>query len=111
MIGFELNINSELRRASLENGIVSINVNRIKTIEQDKIDLSFGGYNPDTDENYKWVETPLKIGDKIIIEIKDIEDNSTAIEVKKRIPTDTIIEGKLRAYNALKRELEEEGLI
>lgn len=111
MIGFEIKINSELKRASLDNGIVSINLNRIKTNSQDKIDLSFGGYNPDTEESYKWVETPLKAGDKIMIEIKEIKNTSEPIEVKKINPDKTVLQGKLRAYNSLKLELEKEGLI
>lgn len=111
MIGFEIYINSETKKASLENGILSINLNRIKTTDQDKIDFSFGGYDPDSDKSFKWIEKSLSEGDKITIEVKIIEENSNPIEIKKRIPSDVMTEGKLRAYYALKKELEEKGLV
>ena len=111
MIGFKVKVNLETKKAFLNNGIVSINLNQLKQNEQERSSIDFGGYDPETSTRYKWIDKKLVVGDKIVIEVAEILESSDPLEVIKIDSKDTVIEGKLRAYNALKKELEQEGLI
>lgn len=111
MTGFELNINGIKKQAVLEHGITSIIINRIITNEKDEFNLSFSGFNHKTNESLVFYESSLKLDDRIKITVKEISSNSKPEKVKKVEPNNSIIEGKLKAYNNLKEELTKEGLI
>ncbi|GIV36407.1 MAG: hypothetical protein KatS3mg032_0786 [Cyclobacteriaceae bacterium] len=111
MIGFELTINNVKKSASLNNGIISIILNRVKLPERDEIDIRFTGLDMNTQERIDWLTANITKNDKVIIEIKDIEENSTPQSIKKQDEENLILDGKLRAYKALKKELEIKGLI
>lgn len=93
MIGFELNINGEKISAGLEKGVVSIILTKVVTTigeeSIDSIDLDFTGLDTSAigiEESIDWYKTPLKAGDEITIKVKEISNNSTPVEVRKRIP-------------------------
>ena len=113
MLGYELHINNKIVSASLEKGVVSI----IATCHYDalicSIDLSFGGLNTskkENDEMIDWYKTSLNEGDEFTIKVKDILDNSTPFKLEE-VKRKTINECQLESYKALKKELEEKGLI
>lgn len=113
MIGLELNINGEKISAALESGVVSIIVTKLSTQHSDSIDLDFTGLNLselENDESIDWYKSKLKIGDELTIKIKNVLKNSQPMEIRK-LKRDSIIERKLMSYHALKKELEEQGLI
>ncbi len=111
MIGFELTINGIKKQAVLKNGVTSIIINRIITKEKDEINLDFGGFNSETNESIKFYRSSLKLNDEISIIVKDISSNSKPEKIEKIDPNQTILEGKLKAYKNLKKELTREGLI
>ncbi len=65
----------------------------------------------DSQENITWLKSDLTENDTVIIKIKDIEVNSIPDSVEKLNRENSILEGKLKAYLALKNELEDKGLI
>jgi hypothetical protein len=111
MNGLEITINDVTKQASLENGIVSFHIDCIKSINRNEMYLKFIGLNLETSENVEWLNIPLNKGDKVIVQIKDVEGNSEPNKVEIKKPKDSIIAGKLRTFKMLKKELEEAGLI
>ena len=113
MIGFELNIKGEIISAALENGVVSIIATKVLSEMMDSIDLDFAGLNTthtEYDESIDWYKTNLKEGDEFTVKVKNIVKNSKPKEIRKK-KRNSIIERKLKSYNALKKELEEKGFI
>ncbi len=113
MLGYELHIKDKIVSAALEKGVVSI----IATTHNDEvirsIELSFGGLNTskkENDEMIDWYKTSLKEGDEFSVKVKDIIDNSPPCKLQE-VKRKTIDERKLASYEALKKELEEKGLI
>lgn len=111
MIGFEISINCVKKSIGLENGIVSVIVSRVNSNGQNAIDLDCGGYDSSSETNYKWIKENLKVGDKIVLEVNEIEISSEPIKVVKQDSVAVLNEGKLRAYKSLKVDLENAGLI
>ena len=113
MIGLELTVNGQKVSAALKDGVVSIIVTKILNDFMDSIDLDFTGLNTansDCHETIKWYNTNLKIGDELVIKIKDVPENSKPIEIKER-SVDSINEENLKSYYAQKKDLENKGLI
>ncbi len=113
MIGLELTVNGQKVSAALEDGVVSIIVTKILNDFLDSINLDFTGLNTaksDCHETIKWHSANLKVGDELIIKIKDISENSTPIEIKER-SIDSINEENLKSYYAQKKDLENKGLL
>jgi len=113
MIGFELNINGERISAGLERGVISIIVTKLSDEFIDSIDIDFTGLNSSekgSEETIDWYKSKLKVGDELTIKVKDIMGNSTPLEIRKK-NRDSDNERKIRSYNALKKELEDKGLI
>ena len=113
MIGFELSVNGKIISAGLEQGVVSIIATKLSHEFTDSIDLDFTGLDTSqkgNEESIDWYKTKLKAGDVLTINVKDIEINSSPLEVRKK-NRDSENERKLQSYNALKKELEDNGLI
>lgn len=113
MIGFELIVNGEKISAGLERGVVSIILTKFSVELADSIDLDFTGLDTSQEGNEEaidWYKTKLKAGDVLTINVKDIESNSSPLEARKK-NRDSENERKLKSYNALKKELEDNGLI
>ncbi len=113
MIGFELDINGEKIAAALDSGSVAIIATKVSTQRSDSIELSFTGLNlseSEYDESIEWYNTKLKIGDEFMIKVKNVLENSLPKEIRK-LNRVSIMERKLKAYQELKKELEEQGVI
>ena len=111
MIGFELVINGLSTLGGIDRGVTSINVNRVKDDERDEIDLFFGGFDTSSQQNKRWLMKDLKVGDEFVIKVVDISNQSTPDKIENVNQGDLLIDGKLRAYLALKKYLELAGVI
>ncbi len=115
MIGFEINIKGTTIFSGLENGVASIIATQISKNDTLSIDLNVSGLDT-SDENIKkhiyWLDCPLKEGDSFTVNIKEIQEVSTPIDIK---PTELNQEEEnkkdLERYYALKKKLEDKGLI
>ncbi len=97
----------------MENGVVSIILTKLSDEFIDSIDLDFTGLNTSekgNEEAIDWYKSSLKVGDELTIKVKDIELNTMPIEIRKK-NRGIENERKLKSYHALKKELEEQGLI
>lgn len=110
MVGFELTINEKKISATLVKGIVSIILTKVTNETTDSIDLNFGGLDLTKDENIQWYDNKLNVGDEILIKVKEIDVNTKPIEAKKK-NIEEVNKEKIKTYNRLKKELEEEGLL
>ncbi len=109
--GFKISVNDKiLTHAGLENQnfIISCILNsfRRELHPEEGLDLSVSGLISDTQQHVNWVDSPLKTGDKITIEIiENGFDNPVSVSESK--PEEEILKGKLRAYHKLKAELKD----
>lgn len=111
MKGFELSINRQKITATLEKGSFSIMASRMVNDDEEISQLVFSGFNPKSQEHHTWYKKKLEIGDEFSIKVIDVSHNSNPIHIEQKSSDSIIIEGKLKAYNALKKELENKGLI
>jgi hypothetical protein len=81
MIGFKIIYNDEVTKIGLSKGVTSINFTRVLLDDRDELDLYAGGLDKGINRYIKWLTQDLKIGDKIIIEIQDINDPSKPVEI------------------------------
>ncbi|MDT0677609.1 hypothetical protein [Autumnicola musiva] len=109
MTGFEVINKGETFQAALEKGVVTV----ILTKHKDLLELDFAGLNTENEnynENIDWHRSSLRIGDEIIIRVKDIFENSEPVNVRRQ-EKKSKDEVDLENYKRLKRRLEEKGLI
>ncbi|WP_035467675.1 hypothetical protein [Algoriphagus mannitolivorans] len=111
MQGIELIKGEERITGLIESGVVSLNLTVVSSNEKEEIFLNLSGRNATTNERLVWKEEELKIGDDFVVKIVDNGESSTPIKIDSSAPDDLILQGKLRAYSALKKELEQAGLI
>ncbi|MCK0205084.1 hypothetical protein [Ornithobacterium rhinotracheale] len=112
MIGFELITKEKNISAAVEQGVVTIVLTKLNNELDNYIYLDCSGLRKFGEKEQKivWNSTPLNIGDEITIKVKQIEKTSPPIESTEREP-ESINEKKLKNYYALKKELEDKGLI
>ena len=111
MIGFELLINGVVKQAALNHGVTAITITKVKDLKRNETNIIFSGMDNGKHQNLTWLFSNLKENDTITITVKDINENSKPEKVEQLNVEDKILEGKLRAYNALKKELESQGHI
>lgn len=111
MSGFRLKINNTVREVAVDNGIVSIVLNRIKHINRDEVNINVGGLDLEKEQDMNWLDQALSNGDVITIEVANVNESDTPARVQKHDIEDLVLEAKLKAYQALKKELESEGLL
>ena len=100
MEGIIINHENNRVAASLEHGVFCV----IITILPDNMQISYVGLN--SSDYVTWYDSRLKKGDRIVIKIADIEENSKLIDVCPRNR-----EEMLQEYFRLKSQLKNEGLI
>ncbi len=113
MVGLELNINGKIITAGLKNGVVLIIATKLTNEFVDTINLDFTGLNTSEkgyEEMIDWYKSNLKIGDELMIKVKEIDMSSTPIEIRRK-SQDLENERKLKTYHSLKKELKSKGLI
>lgn len=111
MIGFEIKSEKENLKAGLEEGVVSVIFTRVKNEEIDRMDLSISGLTMEKEENHKWIDRDLTIGEKFKIKVVEIS-NASPSQKLQRAPLEKLsVDDKLRKYLKLKKELEARGLI
>jgi len=100
MEGIIINHQNSQVAASLEHGTFCV----IITILPDNMRINYGGLN--MSDYVTWYNSWLKKGDRIVIKIADIEENSKLIDTRPRSR-----EEMLQEYFRLKSQLKNEGLI
>ncbi|MFD0989583.1 hypothetical protein ACFQ1R_05710 [Mariniflexile jejuense] len=109
--GFKVSLNNKpLTHAGIkdEHYVVTCILDSFnRTLEPKKgLNLNISGLKSTLQQRLKWIDTPLKLGDKITIEIiSDNYDEPALISESKS--KETILEGKIRAYKKLKEELKD----
>ncbi|MDO4781717.1 MAG: hypothetical protein Q4A09_00695 [Capnocytophaga felis] len=79
MIGFELTNDNDVFAAALEKGTISVIISRVNLDTRNYVSLDFGGYDIESNAYPRWYEKNLHLGDKIIVKVKEIVENSPAI--------------------------------
>ncbi|NMM49766.1 hypothetical protein [Marinigracilibium pacificum] len=69
------------------------------------------GLESDADEEFIWDTLTLSVGDKVEFEVVETDNVTIPNKVFKNESADLILKAKLDAYNKMKLELEEKGLI
>ncbi|WP_242203029.1 lipocalin/fatty acid-binding family protein [Aestuariivivens insulae] len=113
MIGLELQTDNKTISASIENGGVQIFVNKVSGNKNGNTGLTFTAYNKEDGNMITFYKkNELSLGDKFIIKVVDVIENSPYIEINPLIMSkEKLIEQKLMNYRVLKKELEELNLI
>lgn len=111
MVGFEVTWNGTVTKLGVENGVTSLIFTRVKTVDRDQVDINVGGINSDLNEKIVWIAGSLTVGDKFMVEVKEITEVSNPVKRELLNSNNEILQGKLRSYLAIKKELEENGLI
>ncbi|MFN4000021.1 hypothetical protein [Algoriphagus sp.] len=111
MIGFELKSSKENLVAGLQEGVTSIIFTRVKSENQDFLDLSFSGLNIEKQENYQWLSRQLEVGEEFVLKVVKIEESSNPEKTGYYPIEKALLEDKLKRYQNLKKELEDAGLI
>lgn len=111
MIGFELKNDDKKILVGVEEGNTTIIFSRVKNQNMDEIHLHIGGTDKAKSRSITWMSEDLSIDDKFVIKVSDFSSPTSPIKENDIKLTDLVIEGKLRAYFGLKKELEEAGLI
>ncbi len=111
MIGFKISHKNIVTKIGISNGVTTIHLTRVLLEDRDELDLYAGGLDKNLKRHVKWLRSELKLGDKIIIEVEDLDDLSDPIEIVQEDPDDVVLKAKLKSYKALKKELQEKGLI
>lgn len=87
MIGLELTIKGKTVAVAVERGVASIIVTQIRNASVDSIHVDFSGLrsgDDGADEYPKWLDTTdLRVGDELVIRVKEIDQISPAIRVNK----------------------------
>lgn len=110
MVGFRIKIKNKTVDASIKRGVLTIVLTNHRVNDKDNIVLEFSGFDVEKNEHITWVEESLNLGDNFNIEIKDIELNSSSLDIRSNdeIGSD---ENKLKTYKKLRKELKDKGLI
>lgn len=112
MKGLKLCFKKKEISASISNGSLHVIIGqKIENNGEHKTTLDFTGLDKDKNEFIDWYKSELSTGDKIIIEVNNIVENSEPISMRKANQQETVIKSKLDMYNRLKKELEDKGLI
>lgn len=85
MIGLKFTNNNETFSAALENGVVSIIIDRIIFDKQNCINVNFGGYDIQNETYPLWCWQKLFSGDKLLVKVKEITKNSPVIINDKEV--------------------------
>ena len=109
MIAFKVTINGEYPViGGVEKGVASaIFSHRTARGSGDPADTEFtlGGLDTsDGDESVVWKKANLQVGDKILVEIVELEEVDEAIERRRDLP-EVILDAKLKYFEKLKKEL------
>lgn len=79
MIGFEITIGNKTISGGIEQGVVSVIFDRLIYDNRNCLNVNFGGYNPQNNNSVYWCDESLSLGDKIVIRVKEITENSPTI--------------------------------
>ena len=79
MIGLKLTKGNDTFFATIKNGSVGVIIDRIILDERNCISVNFSGYDMLTETHPIWCLQKLFLGDKIIVNIEEITENSTTI--------------------------------
>lgn len=108
--GFEIHINDKyLCRAGFENAyhVLSLILTSAKrTNNTEDLAMNIAGVNSETENYCDWVNTPLKLGDRISIQIVT-ENFDKPLRVREKESSQFVLERKLEYYHKLKEELKE----
>lgn len=109
--GFKVSVNDELlTRAGLNNHqfVVTCILNsfRRELIPEEALDVNVSGLITKNNQHVKWASAPLKLGDKITIEVIN-EGFDTPAEFSEISSEEFILKSKLKTYHKLKDELKD----
>lgn len=111
MIGFELKNSKGKVLAAVEEGVVSLIFTRVSNQEKNELSLTLGGSDKANSKNLTWISRNLDLGEEFSIKVANFNAPSKPVKSTDLKSNDILLQGKLRAYYGLKKELEEAGLI
>lgn len=115
MTGLKITLNDKKLSASIENGNLNVIISQVSQPEQKTIsNLYFGGVNKNSKQRVEWYNSKLHSGDKIIIEVQDVQNISYPISSKKfdnNLMRRKDNHNKLIYFKNLEKELKDKRLI
>ena len=112
MIGFEITTDDgQKKSASIPVGVVSLIFSKVSIKDRDELYFSLTGSDTENAQYITWANQDLELGDKVTIEVKDIDENSPPEKVEHNNANEFVLEAKLRSYKELQKELRAAGLI
>jgi len=111
MIGFELKSQKENISAGVEEGVTSVIFTRICSSERDEIHMVLGGTDKAQSKNLTWISRNILPGEEFVIKVSEFKIVSKPLKCIEMNSDNLILEGKLRAYHGLRKELEAAGMI
>lgn len=88
MIGFEVIINKETFVGGVQDGVISVIIDRLLLGSRNELTISFGEYDVKANNSIHWLKNELFLGDKITIKVIEVMDNiSIPIETKSHRET------------------------
>lgn len=103
MLGFEMRINNEMIRSSINRGLLEVIFTSGGLHDNERLFI----WGLTSFHKLVWCSSSMKI-DKITVRIVDISRNSEPIQKENRFKTDEEI---LQRYYELKKGLEKDGLL
>ncbi len=115
MIGFEINVKGQTIFSAVENGVSSVIVTQISKEGTNSIDLNISALDTSDEQikkNIYWLDCPLEEGDTFTVKVKDLQEISDPLNVKVTEHNQEEEDKKnVKRYYALKKKLEDKGLI
>lgn len=106
MIGFEVIINKETFVGGVQDGVISVIIDRLLLGSRNELTISFGGYDVKANNSIHWLKNELFLGDKITIKVIEVMDNiSIPIETKSHRETNFKHPSKIGLQLSVKGEV------
>jgi hypothetical protein len=111
MKGFKLKFNEEIIKAAIDKGVLSLIFTSVSNDDDDSFLIQLRGRDEKNSKELIWLSKEIKVNEEFKVKVITT-DRPTEPTSKKSLDDDVLmIEDKLRMFKALKKELEEEGLI
>ena len=117
MIGFEIKFRGETIRTAIAEGSNGVIVGK----RENEFYLDVCGMEKETQTFHRWCyKEDLKLGEEIVVEVKDIEQVSELLSQEQYMPPlsqctkeeiNAINQKRLASFYALEKKLQEEGLL
>lgn len=84
MIGFEVIINKKSLIGGIQDGVISVIIERLALDNRNYLAINFGGYDKETDSHTVWLDEELPINNTITVKVIELSSNKIATSLQNR---------------------------